>query len=94
MSNMDDLKQQLQEMNEQGETHAKMISWLHSMGHSISERTLRRRFQQWGLKKNTSEPVTDHLLNRVQDLYQHGLLSDTEIAQKIADQDGLQPTPN
>jgi hypothetical protein len=31
-----------------------------------------RRFKEWGLKRNTTEPVTNYLLNRVQDLYQHG----------------------
>ena len=35
------------------------------------------------------ELVTDHLISRIKDLYQHSLLSNMEIAKKIADQDGL-----
>ena len=76
-------------MKLQGVQTSEMVSWLRSMGCETSEPTLKRRFRDWGVRRNTYEPVTDHLISRIKDLYRHNLLSDMEIAKKIADQDGL-----
>src|SRR5271156_5257611 len=69
-------------MKEHGTTHSDMISWLSSMSCEVSNSTLMRRFQKWGLRKNTTEPVTEQLVDRVKDIYHHDGGDMSELARR------------
>jgi hypothetical protein len=49
-----------------------------------------------GVRRNalTQVPITDELAERVNYLFHHSLLSDSQIAIKIAEEDGLQTSAN
>jgi hypothetical protein len=81
-------------MKRAGHTHNEILSWLQEMGIRVSLSTLSRRLRDWGLRRRTKVTVSDELAERVNFLFHHTLLSDSQIASKIADEDGLETTEN
>jgi hypothetical protein len=46
------------------------------------------------VRRKTAVPITDELAERVNWLFHHTLLNDSQIASRIAEEDGLQITAN
>jgi len=67
-----------------------MLSWLQEMGIRVSLSTLDRQLRDWGLRRRTKAIITDELAERVNFLFHHTLLSDSQIASKITNEDGLE----
>jgi hypothetical protein len=77
-------------MKRDGHTHNQVLSWLRDQGVIIGISSLKERLQIWGLRRNTKVQLTDELAERVNWLFHHTLLSDSQITSKIADEDGLE----
>jgi hypothetical protein len=88
---LDTHKTELVEMKKQGKTYREILTFIHSIGYNVSKRSLERQFQQWGAIGMTL-PGTDEFITQLKDLYLHDLLSDTEIAQRIIDDEGRHPS--
>jgi hypothetical protein len=93
MANIDEFEDDLQQLKNEGSTMAELVAYLSERGIQTSLRTLERRFQAWGIRERTGQPITDALANRVKDIYRSSLLSDSEIASKIAEEEGLSLSP-
>jgi hypothetical protein len=94
---IDHFQPQLSRLKEEGLTNKQLLNWLlEEEGIQCTLRTLKRRLQQWGVRRNavTQVPITDELAERVNYLFHHSLLSDSQIAIKIAEEDGLQTSAN
>jgi hypothetical protein len=99
---IDDFQLQLSDMKRDGYTHNELLSWLQEKGIRTSDKTLRRRLQIWGVSSRrrgtevdlNSGDRADKLAERVNYLFHHTLLSDSQIAIKIAEEDGLQNSAN
>jgi len=94
---LDDFQPQLSRLKEEGLTNKQLLDWLlDEKGIHCTLRTLQRRLQQWGIRSNAVAqiPITDELAERVNYLFHHSLLSDSQIAIKIAEEDGLQSSAN
>jgi hypothetical protein len=88
---IDDLQPQIIQLKEQGFTHKQVLDWLANEGIQCTLRTLERRLQQWGVRREAATAeVTDELAERVNYLFHHNLYSDSQIASKIIEEDGLQ----
>jgi len=61
---------------------------------TTTKRTLERRLKAWGCNRNTKVPASAIPVSRVRDLFHVNLLSDGEIAAKLAEEDGLECTSN
>ena len=61
---------------------------------SVPQRTLERRLKAWGCNRNTKVPASAIPVSRVRDLFHVNLLSDGEIAAKLAEEYGLECTSN
>ena len=96
MAPISDYQLQITTWKEEGLTNSEIIGRLYDEGVQTSISTLKRHLQNWGVRcsRITTLPVTDELINRVQDLYLKNLLSDTQIASRIADEQGNCPTAN
>lgn len=94
MSTIDCFQTDIIELKIKGNKNSEVIAWLYSRGVTVSERTLKRRLQQWGHRQNTNAPTSLDLISRVDDLYHHTLWNDTKIAAKIAEESGLHVTEN
>jgi len=98
--NIDDFQLQLSNLIKDGYTNSQLLSWLHENGVYTSDRTLKRRLQTWGVPRRHTEvdlnsgDLADELAERVNYLFHHTLLSDSQIAIKIAEEDGLQSSAN
>lgn len=79
---------------QEGQTDAEILAWLRSEGVTISQATLTRRYQDWGLRRHTTFIMTQELIDQVQDLYLKHLLSDSKIAALLTDAEGNSPTTN
>ena len=87
---IDCLQPQVIKLKEEGFTHKQVLDWLANEGIQCSLRTLERRLQQWGVRREAATAeVTDELAERVNYLFHHNLYSDSQIASKIAEEDGL-----
>jgi hypothetical protein len=94
---IDHFQPQLSRLKEEGLTNKQLLDWLlEEEGIQCTLRTLERRLQEWGVRRNamTQVPITDELAERVNYLFHHTLLSDSQIAIKIAEEDGLQSSAN
>ena len=99
---IDDFQLQLSNLKKDGHTHNELLLWLQEKGIHISDRTLKRRLQIWGVPSRcrptevdlNSGDRADELAERVNYLFHHTLLSDSQIAIKIAEEDGLQSSAN
>jgi hypothetical protein len=67
-------------LQEEGFTHKELRAWLASEGIKCSQSTLERRLRSWGLRGKAATEITDELAERVNDLFHHSLLTDTQIA--------------
>jgi|ERR1700722_11245403 hypothetical protein len=61
------------------------LAWLENNGVSTLERTLERRLKTWGCNRNTKVPASAIPVSRVRGLFHVNLLSDGEIAAKLAE---------
>ena len=94
---LDHFQPPLSRLNEEGLTNKQLLDWLlEEKEIQCTLRSLERRLQQWGVRCNamTQVPITDKLAERVNYLFHHSLLSDSQIAIKIAEEDGLQSSAN
>jgi hypothetical protein len=94
---IDHFQPQLSRLKEEGLTNLQLLDWLlEEGGIQCTLRTLERRLQEWGIRRAgvTQVPITDELAERVNYLFHHSLLSDSQIAIKIAEEDGLQTSAN
>ena len=93
---IDHFQPQLSQLKKEGLTNKQLLDWLLENGIQCTLRTLERRLQQWGIRRNavTQMLITDELAERVNYLFHHTLLSDSQIAIKIAEEDGLQSSAN
>jgi len=87
---IDDLEPQIIHLKEQGFTHKQVLDWLEEQGFQCTLRTLERRLRAWGVRRRAAAEISDELAERVNDLFHHTLLTDTQIAARIAEEDGLQ----
>jgi hypothetical protein len=85
---------EITEMKRAGHTYSEILSWLQEMGIRVSLSTLNRQLRDWGLRRRTKGTVGDELSERVNFLFHHTLLSDSQIASKIRDEDGLETSDN
>ena len=87
MVSLEPYQERLIGMKQEGKSYNEMIDWLLINGVDISKRSLERRFSDWGatLPHNL---VTPEVVCQVEELYHHSLLSDAEIAKKIAENNG------
>jgi SOS response regulatory protein OraA/RecX len=77
-------------------TNKEIVQELLQQGFQTSQRSLERRLQIWGFRRQsraraTNIPVSEALINAVDDLFHHTLLNDTQIAARLLEQ-GLQTT--
>jgi hypothetical protein len=91
---VDDFQLQITHMKRDGYTHNQVLSWLRDQGVIIGITSLKERLQIWGVCRSTRVQLSDELAERVNWLYHHTLLSDSQIASKIADEDRLETTEN
>jgi hypothetical protein len=94
---IDHFQPEISRLIEEGLTNKQLLDWLlEEGGIQCTLRTLERRLQQWGIRRNavTQVLITDELAERVNYLFHHTLLSDSQIAIKIAEEDGLQTSAN
>src|SRR5689334_139125 len=91
---IDDFEAQLKHLKKEGHSHKQMIDWLRDQGVTTSLRTLERRLQSWGARRHTSVEISEELAERVNFLFHHTLLSDSQIATRIMEDDGLQTSKN
>jgi hypothetical protein len=91
---IDDFQLQIIHMKRDGYTHNQVLSWLRDQGVTIGITSLKERLQIWGVRHNTEVQLSDELAERVNWLFHHTLLSDSQIASKIANEDGLETTEN
>jgi len=94
MSNIDNYQQDIISYKTAGSTNAEILAWLENNGVSTSERTLERRLKAWGCRRNTNASASSIPISRVRDLFHVNLLSDSEIAAKLAEEYGLECTSN
>jgi hypothetical protein len=71
-----------------------VLVWLQEQGIYTSITTLKRRLQIWGVHQHSRVQLSDELAERVNWLFHHTLLADSQIASRIADEDGLEITKN
>jgi hypothetical protein len=81
-------------MKRAGHIHNEILSWLQEMDIRVSLSTLNRQLHDWGFRRRTKVTVSDELAERVNFLFHHTLLSDSQIASKITDKDGLEISDN
>src|SRR5438552_1137917 len=79
---------EITEIKRAGHTHNEILSWLQEMGIRVSLSTLGRQLRDWGLRRRTKVTITDELAERVNFLFHHTLLFDSQIASKITNEDG------
>ena len=94
---LDHFQPQLSRLKEEGLTNQQLLDWLlEEEGIQCTLRTLERRLQQWEVRRNavTQVSITNELAERVNYLFHHSLLSDSQIAIKITEDDGLQNSAN
>jgi hypothetical protein len=86
----DDFESHLIRLKEDSLTHKYMIDWLASEGITTSLRILERRLRLWGARSKTRVEISDELAERVNYHFHHSLLSDAQIAAKIAEEDRIE----
>jgi hypothetical protein len=77
-------------------TNKEIVQELLQRGFQTSQRSLARRLQIWGFRRQsgargTNTPVSEALINAVDDFFHHTLLNDTQIAARLLER-GLQTT--
>src|SRR5437763_10257269 len=75
-----DLQPQIIQLQDQGFTQQQLVDWMTSQGVQYSRATLQRRLHDWGRRRNAATKITDELAERVNYLFHHSLLSDSQIA--------------
>ena len=60
------------------------------MGIRVSLSTLSCQLRDWDLRRHTKVTVSDEFAERVNFLFHHTLFSDSQIASKMTDEDGLE----
>jgi hypothetical protein len=88
-TDLDDFESQIIRLQDEGHTYRQIIDWLTSEGITTFTRTLQRRLQLWGARRNTRVKISDELAERVNFYFHHSVLSDSQIARRIADEDGI-----
>jgi hypothetical protein len=91
---VDDFQLQITHMKRNGHTHNQVLSWLRDQGVTIGITSLKERLQSWGVCRSTIVPLSDDLAEQVNWIFHYTLLSDRQIATKIANEDGLETTKN
>jgi hypothetical protein len=81
-------------MKQQGHTNIELLSWLKQYGITASSRTLDRRLRKWGVRRKATAQIDDQLAERVNWLFHHTLLNDSQIANRIIEEDGLITSQN
>ena len=86
---LNDLQSDLTQMKEEGHINKELLDWLAGEGYIISDSTLRRRLRAWGVRRKTAVSITDELAERVNWLFHHTLLNDSQIASRIVEENNL-----
>ena len=98
-SKIDFFEQDLIQLKQEGYTNQQLFAWVEERAQGLGQgskptmRTLERRLAEWSACHNTSIPITDELAERVNDLFHHTLLDDSQIAARIREDDGYPTTP-
>lgn len=98
-SKIDFFEQDLIRLKQEGYTNQQLFTWVEEQAQGLDQgskptmRTLENRLAEWGARHNTSIPITDELAERVNDLFHHTLLNDSQIAARIREDDGYLTTP-
>jgi len=91
---IDNFQTNLTLMKQQGHTSTELLSWLKQHGVTASPRTLDRRLRKWGVRRKATAQIDDQLAERVNWLFHHTLLNDSQIANRIIEEDGLITSQN
>jgi hypothetical protein len=91
---IDDVRTNLTQMKQQGDTNAQLLDWLKEQGIKASKTTLEGRLRKWGVRRKAAAQIDDQLAERVNWLFHHTLLNDTQIASRIIEEDGLTTSSN
>jgi hypothetical protein len=75
-------------MKQQGHINTELLDWLKQHGIATSSTTLERRLREWGVRRKAATQIDDQLTERVNWLFHHTLLDDSQIASRIIE-DGL-----
>jgi hypothetical protein len=90
---IDDVQADVIQMKEAGHTHTEVLSWLQSEGLECSQATLEHRLRLWGVRRKATANSSDtELVRRVHDLFHETLLSDSQIALRLAEEEGYEAT--
>ena len=92
MSTIDNFKEQISIQHANGNKDADILLWLQSQGLIVGKNTLRRRYEDWGLSKNSVWTTTPELVSQIEDLYLKNLLTDSQIAERVIDDNGYRPS--
>src|SRR5947209_15257023 len=84
---INDFQLQLSNLKRDGYTNSGLLSWLHEKGIHTSDQALKRRLQVWGVPSHrrctevdlNSVDRADELAERVDYLFHHTLLSNSQI---------------
>jgi hypothetical protein len=77
---IDNFQTNLTRMKRQGHTNIELLDWLKRRGVITSSRTLDRRLRKWGVRRKATAQIDDQLAERVNWLFHHTLLNDSQIA--------------
>jgi hypothetical protein len=72
-------------------TNKEIVQELSQRGFLTSQRSLERRLQIWGFRRQsgasgTNTPISEALINAVDDLFHHIFLNDTQIGARLLEQ--------
>src|SRR4051794_16340188 len=85
---IDNFQTDLTLMKQQGHTNTELLNWLKQHGITTTSRTLERRLRKWGVRRKAAAQIDDQLAERVNWLFHHTLLDDSQIANRITEEDG------
>jgi hypothetical protein len=79
---LDSHQQFIAQMIEDGQTDAQIVTALFRRGLQTSERSLRRRLQFWGLRRQQNV-INDEMVAAVDYIFHHTTLNDAQIAERV-----------
>jgi hypothetical protein len=85
---LDSHQQFIAQMIEDGQTDAQIVTALFRRGLQTSERSLRRRLQFWGLRRQQNV-INDEMVAAVDYIFHHTTLNDAQIAERVLTDYGL-----
>ena len=91
---IEDHQLSLIQLKDDGFTNLELQEWLQRRGVTTPISTLERRLQLGGVRRRTRAEVTEELVGRVSHPFHHSLLTDSQIAGRITEDDGIPTSCN